>query len=90
MNIFDAYDMTKQLADFLKAAKFIYGDRWEDIKNETMETIKAHHEEKKTKSLLSSAIKMAGEKDDERVQLVILAAIADHLTANKTENEKEI
>ena len=89
-NIFEAYEMTKKLAEFLTAAKFIYGERWETVKNETMETIKQHHEQNKTSSLLSSAIKMAGEKDDGRVQLVILAAIADHLAANKTENEKEI
>ncbi len=89
-NIFEAYDMSKKLAEFLTAAKFIYGDRWEGVKNETMETIKQHHEQNKTASLLSSAIKIAGQKEDERVQLVVLAAIADHLAANQGDNEKTI
>ena len=82
-NDFEAYEMTKWLFAFLEAARAIYGDRWEGVKNQTMETIKEHHEKFKTNSLLSSAIKMAGEKEDERVQLVILAAIADHLANNK-------
>lgn len=83
MEFYKAYEMTKKLTEFLEAARMIYGDRWEGVKNQTMETIKEHHEKNKTNSLLSSAIKMAGEKEDERVQLVILAAIADHLANNK-------
>lgn len=82
-NIFEAYEMTKKLAEFLTAAKMIYGKRWWEVRTQTMEAIQHHHETNKTDSLLSSAIKMAGEKDDERVQLVILAAIADHLANNQ-------
>lgn len=83
MEFFKAYEMTKKLTEFLEAARMIYGDRWEGVKNQTMEAIQHHHETNKTDSLLSSAIKMAGKKDDERVQLVILAAIADHLANNQ-------
>lgn len=51
-NIFEAYEITKKLSECLASARFIYGEKWDELKNETLEIIKKHHEEHKTKSLL--------------------------------------
>lgn len=80
VNIFEAYEMSKKLAEILTAAKFVYWENWEEVKKETIQEIEKHHKENKTPSLLSSAIRISW--SDWKKQLLFLGAIADHLIDN--------
>lgn len=76
-DIVQIFGMAEQLKRMVNAAKFIYGDKWEEKKKETKELIKTYQTAKGLKTDLAAAIQMASLVNDDRHTIVLLAAAAD-------------
>lgn len=71
----DLLTLTYKAKEIVSACETLYGKRWSGIRKAVRDKeLKPHHEKNKTKNLLSSAIKLCEEEEDDRVRLILLGS----------------
>lgn len=73
----DALAIARRMCEARDAARSIYGERWPSIRKQTRAMLEAKMPEMGATSILSCAVKLCTLDQDERAQLVYLAAACD-------------
>ena len=73
----DILALSHRMMEARNAARFIYGDRWPKIRKDTRAMLESKKAEMGATNILSCAVKLCTLDDDERAQLVYLAAACD-------------